>query len=216
MIQFYLILCERYKENILQRFFHRLDQTVSVILVILVVMMVISITTEIVLNALVQPLAGYLLQSPSSWDVVLKNVMKTVSLLSSPVNTLSQTLLVWVGILGSAYALKQREHLGVDALVRLYPTPVRFWLDRLTTLLVAVFSIVVLIVGGFNVAYGAFERGFKMPGIEWLNQGWFYLVLVITGILNLLYCIHHWFYPQPVGSWHSSEQGNSEPGAAES
>lgn len=194
----------------MQPFFQRLDRFVSVVLVILVVLMVFSITTEIVLNALVQPLAGYLLQKPTSWDSVLQSIMKTISLMSSPVNTLSQTLLVWLGILGSSYALKQREHLGVDALVRIYPDAMRFWLDRISTLCIALFSSTVLLIGGFQVTYGAFDRGFKMPGIEWLNQGWFYLVLILTGILNLLYCIHHWCYPQPVDSWQSSEQGGAE------
>lgn len=169
--------------------------------------MVSCITTEIILNALIQPIIGYLLNTSPSIEPQLQSVSKVISTLSAPVNTMSQTLLVWVGILGSAYALRKREHLGVDVVVRLYPASVRFWLDRLSTLLVAVFSCAVLIVGGYLVVSGAFSRGFKMPGIEWLNQGWFYLVLVITGALNLIYCIHHWFHPKPVSSWNENDEG---------
>lgn len=169
--------------------------------------MVSCITTEIILNAFIQPIIGYLLNTSPSIETQLQSISKVISTLSAPVNTMSQTLLVWVGILGSAYALRKREHLGVDVVVRLYPASVRFWLDRLSTLLVAVFSCAVLIVGGYLVVSGAFSRGFKMPGIEWLNQGWFYLVLVITGALNLIYCIHHWFHPKPVSSWNENDEG---------
>ncbi len=194
----------------MKTFYQYLDRLVSVVLVIFVVLMVISITTEIVLNALVQPAAGYFMQEKSSWEPFLRQVMGAVAVMSAPVNTLSQTLLVWVGILGSAYALRLRAHLGVDAVVRLYPESVRYWLEKASTILLALFSLFVLVIGGFNVVYGAFERGFKMPGIEWLNQGWFYLVLVITGVLNLLYCVHHWVHPQPVEGWQSDEGGAAE------
>jgi TRAP-type C4-dicarboxylate transport system permease small subunit len=188
-------------------FIQRLDKAVSIVLVTLVTLMVLCITTEIVLNACIQPMISYLLNTSPSLESSLQSLSKTVSTLSAPVNTLSQTLLVWVGILGSAYALRRREHLGVDALVRLYPASVRFWLDRISTLLVALFSGSVLLVGGYLVVSGAFTRGFKMPGIEWLNQGWFYVVLVITGVLNLIYCIDQWVHPKPVESWDAKDEG---------
>lgn len=191
----------------MNRFIQTLDIIVSIVLVALVSLMVLCITTEIILNAFIQPIVSYLLKSSPSMEALLQSISKTVSALSAPVNTLSQTLLVWVGILGSAYALRKREHLGVDAVVRLYPAPVRFWLDRLSTLLIALFSCAVLLVGGYLVVSGAFTRGFRMPGIEWLNQGWFYLVLVMTGALNLIYCIDHWFHPKPVESWNAHDEG---------
>jgi hypothetical protein len=37
-----------------------------------------------------------------------------------------------------------------------------------------------------------------MPGIESVNRGWFYLVLVIAGVLNLIYCVYHFANPRPV------------------
>jgi len=176
---------------------------------ILIVLMVFSITSEIVLNAMIQPTASFLIQwldpetSPedaSPFLSVLDSVMGFVATLSAPVNTASQTLLVWIGILGSALAFRHRAHLGVDALVRLYPPKVRLFFDYLSTALVGLFSLTVLVIGGYQVSYRAFSLGSKMPGLESLNRGWFYLVLIMTGLLNLIYCFYHFAHPKPVGA----------------
>ncbi len=200
----------------MNRFFELLDKSLTTVLLILVVAMVFSITAEIVLNAAVQPVASGLLKTietdmdeTDEADIskkkyvyvrgILEGLMDLVANLSAPVNTSSQTLLIWIGILGSALAFRMRAHLGVDALVRMYPPKVRLVLDYISTFLIGVFSLTVLVIGGFLVSYRAFSLGSKMPGFEHLNRGWFYLVLIITGILNLIYCFYHFKYPKPVG-----------------
>ena len=208
----------------MRRFYDILDKSLTTVLQVLVVAMVLSITAEIVLNAIVQPIAGNMLNSygadqnevsdvdeKSGVVKMLEGVMSFVAKASSPINTASQTLLVWIGILGSALAFRMRSHLGVDALVRLYPPKVRLILDYISTALVGLFSLAVLAVGGYMVSARAFSFGSKMPGIENVNRGWFYLVLVITGALNLLYCIYHVRYPKPVGESESEikDRGNS-------
>ncbi len=202
----------------MQTFWNRLDQTLTFVLIVLVIAMVFSITAEIVLNAAIQPITSAWIQSleeesvtktPSSLRNALGGVMSFVANVSAPVNTASQTLLVWIGILGSALALRYRSHLGVDALVRLYPPKVRFILDYISTTLIALFSLTVLVMGGYLVCYKAFSLGSKMPGFELLNRGWFYLVLIITGVLNLVYCIYHFTHPKPVGETEFEEKEQS-------
>jgi TRAP-type C4-dicarboxylate transport system permease small subunit len=216
------------EETRVERLFAVLDKMLAAVLVVLLVMMVLCISGEILLNALVQPIASTWLESlqegdapeastegpaetdtggapptdsppPSRLKSSLKGLIGIVAKASSPVNTASQTLLVWVGILGSALAFRQRAHLGVDALVRVYPRKVRLVLDHVATLLVGVFSLLVLVVGGYLVAEKAFRGGWKMPGIEYLNRGWFYLVLILAGILTLVYCIDHFLHPVAAG-----------------
>ncbi len=203
----------------LDRFVFYLDRVLTFILLVLVVMMVVSITMEIVLNAGVQPLANFFLSrlesaeaSQSSFLVrTLESVMHWVARLSSPVNTSSQTLLVWIGILGSALAFRHRAHLGVDALVRLYPYKVRLYLDYASTILIGLFSIVVLIIGGYLNITRAFKSGSKMPGFEAFNLGWFYFVLIITGVINVIYCVYHFRHPQPVETHtHQDKESDSE------
>jgi len=190
----------------LDRFYRALDRGLTAVLIVLVILMVFSITAEIVLNAIIQPTTSYLLNTFGK-NEFLESSMGLVAMASSPINTASQTLLVWIGILGSALAFRYRSHLGVDALVRLYPYKVRLILDYVSTILVGLFSLFVLVYGGYLVCEGAFSRGSKMPGIEAVNRGWFYLVLVITGVLNLFYCVYHIKYPNPVGVTVEQEGG---------
>lgn len=195
----------------MQRFYDRLDRVLTLVLQILVVAMVLSISAEIVLNAIVQPAVSYWLASLAAGQAsALKNTLQGLNHLlanaSSPVNTASQTLLIWIGIFGSSLAFRTRSHMGVDALVRLYPPKARLVLDYLSTALVGLFSLCILLFGGYLVCYRAFSLGSKMPGFEFLNQGWFYLVLVITGALNLLYCIYHFLHPKPVQGWAGNEK----------
>lgn len=195
--------------TLFERFYGALDRCLTVVLLVLVVAMVLSITTEILLNALVQPAATAALRAledgagSPGLEGFLRGVVGVVADISAPVNTASQTLLVWIGILGSALAFRMRAHLGVDALVRVYPPKARLFLDHLSTALVGAFSLVILVVGGWM----AFRKGLgsDMPGLAMLDQGWFYLVLVITGLLNLLYCVYHFVHPRPVAVTDSEE-----------
>ncbi|MDX9755327.1 MAG: TRAP transporter small permease subunit [bacterium] len=191
----------------MHRFIHASDQLLTWFLIALIIVMVGSITAEILLNALVQPASSSLLAAMDTRAVATNNPgralvessMALVAALSSPINTASQTLLVWIGILGSALAFRHRAHLGVDALVLRYPPRLRLWLDYLSTTLVGLFSLCVFCLGGYQVCAQAFRSGSKMPGIEALNHGWFYLVLLLTGLLNLLYCVYHFAHPRPAG-----------------
>lgn len=154
-----------------------LDRSLTCILVMLVITMVLTITGEIVLREVFQPVYRYL----------TGNAPEFLSQISGPINTASQTQLVWLGILGSALALRYRAHVGVDALVMQYPVRWQKRLAIVSDVLVAVFSLVVLLVGGTMVCQQAIAIDSRMPGFESLNRAWFYAVLPITGLLSLIY-----------------------------
>jgi len=66
--------------------------------------------------------------------------------------------LIWGSLLAMAWLLKNRQHIQVDAVVRLLPSGLARWLDSLVMLVIAIFS---LITGwyGFKIFYDSFERG---------------------------------------------------------
>lgn len=172
----------------MERLYRLLDKALAAILMVLLVAMVGSITSEILLRELAQPILQLTLGRAPAW----------ISEFSAPLNALSQVLLVWVGILGSALALKLRAHIGVDVLVRLYPRRVQLVLDYVSTALIALFSLGVLLYGGYRVCATAFAYGYGMPGFETLNRGWFYLVLPVAGLLGLGYSAYHAMHPTTV------------------
>jgi TRAP-type C4-dicarboxylate transport system permease small subunit len=71
---------------------------------------------------------------------------------------LSQMCLIWGSLLAMAWLLKKRQHIQVDAVVRLLPGALARIIDRIVMLLVAIFSIVVCWYG-FEIFYDSFSRG---------------------------------------------------------
>ncbi len=59
----------------------------------------------------------------------------------------SGVLLIWFGLLGAAYGIRQRVHLGVDVLTRRLPPAVRSALGRLAAALVAAFGVLLAVYG---------------------------------------------------------------------
>jgi len=71
---------------------------------------------------------------------------------------LSQMCLIWGSLLAMAWLLHKRNHIQVDAVVRLLPALVVRILDTLVMLLVAVFSAVTAWFG-FQIFHDSFVRG---------------------------------------------------------
>ncbi len=160
----------------MSRLFTALDKAFCAFVPVLLACMAVAIVLEISLREMISPLFG----NPG-W----------ISTLSSPLNTMSQTLLVWTGLLGSSVAVKHRAHLGVDVLTRAYPPRVAVWVDRISIVIIALFSLVVCVYGGWAICAAAIKRGSVMPGFENVNRAWFYSVLVIGGLANTVYCVLH-------------------------
>lgn len=147
--------------------------------------MSLAVIGEIMIREVICPLAG----NPA-W----------ASSFSAPMNTVTQALLVWLGILGASVALRNNAHPGIDLLLRLYPPGVRKWAGITSVLLVAAFSAVVMIHGGYLVCSRAIRTNSLMPGFNSVNRAWFYSVLVIGGVANLIYCVRalwNWNKPAP-------------------
>lgn len=172
----------------MESFYKGLDKALAAILILLVAVMTGAISAEIIIREALLPLLSGIHGETPDW----------ITRTSSPLTTVAQTALVWIGILGGAYALKQRAHIGVDAVYRLYPRRVRLILDHVSTALVLGFSFAVLLLGGWIVCARAFQTASRMPGLDALNRGWFYLVLPVTGLLNLVYGVYLFVRPDTV------------------
>ena len=184
----------------MEGFYRILDKVLGAILIVLVVLMTLSISLEMFNREVLQHILLWLFGSSPAW----------ITELSSPVNTASQTLLVWLGILGSALALKERAHLGVDALVRLYSKRGKIIIEYFSIILVMLFSVAVFMVGGWMVCQRSIQGGWTMPGFPDWNRAWFYSVLPITGTLILIYSVWLLRHPRPAGSHEVSEEKREE------
>lgn len=94
-------------------------------------------------------------------------------------------LLVWIGFLGAALAVRQNEHIGFDYIFNKLPPTGQKILRLLLNLGIAVIGLIMLVYGmDFVKQFG----GDWMESIPYKNI-WFYTSLPVSGALILLYVI---------------------------
>ncbi len=125
----------------------------------------------LVVDVLWQVLSRYVLASPSSFT-----------------DELAGFLLIWVGLLGAAYVTGQEGHLAIDLLVRKVDAAWQRRLRALSLLVIALFALAVMIVGGSWLVYTRFYLGVTSASLQ-VNLGYVYLVLPLSGLLTAYYAI---------------------------
>lgn len=118
-----------------------------------------------------------------TWQVVSRFIVRRPSSFTEEVATF---LLIWIGLLGSAYALRRKAHLGVDVLVNRLSGRARDAAEIFVYLCVMVFAAMVLIWGGLRLVYISFHLNQVSAALR-VKIGYVYLVLPITGVLFIFY-----------------------------
>jgi TRAP-type C4-dicarboxylate transport system permease small subunit len=113
------------------------------------------------------------------WQVTSRYVMNSPSNFT---DELAGYLLIWVGVLGAAYVAGKREHLAIDLLIQRSSPARKFKLEMVISILVILFSIAVLTIGGAWLSYTRFYLEVKSSALG-MPLGIVYLVLPISGIL---------------------------------
>jgi TRAP-type C4-dicarboxylate transport system permease small subunit len=123
----------------------------------------------LVVDVIWQVFTRYALGKPSSWT-----------------EELATYLMIWVGLLGASVALKRGAHLGIDYFVLKLPPRVRVGTEVLVFAVAAVFSVFVLVIGGFKLALDEFDQISPALG---LRKGYVYMALPISGFFLTLYSL---------------------------
>ena len=126
----------------------------------------------LVLNVLWQVASRFLLGHPSSFT-----------------DELAGYLLIWVGLLGAAYATGQKQHLAIDLISKKLSEVKRKRLQTFINVLIIAFALVVLIIGGSNLVYITFHLNQISSALQ-IPVGFVYLVLPISGIFIIYYAIN--------------------------
>jgi len=101
---------------------------------------------------------------------------------------LARILLVWVALLGASIAFIRKSHLGVDYFVNKLNDKWQKIGQLVVYLLVAVFTVIVLIYGGYRLVYSAYKNEQTTAALGWY---WYkiYLVVPISGFFITVFCI---------------------------
>jgi TRAP-type C4-dicarboxylate transport system permease small subunit len=131
-----------------------------------------SVTVAVlVIDVLWQVFTRLVLNDPSSWT-----------------EELAIFLLIWVSLLGAAVALNRGAHLGIDYFVSKLPERARLYTEVLVFACISLFSICVMVAGGFSLVISTLELGQESPALG-VKVGYVYLAIPISGLFLALYAI---------------------------
>jgi TRAP-type C4-dicarboxylate transport system permease small subunit len=142
-------------------FKEKIDRTVAALLVILMGLMVVNVTWQVI--------SRYVFQSPSSFT-----------------DELSRYMLVWLGMLGAAYVAGQDQHLAIDILPERLSGLKKIRLKIFINLIVLLFALAVMVLGGFNLVYITFILQQKSATLQ-LPLAYVYTIIPVSGILVIYY-----------------------------
>ena len=156
----------------------KVRETIDRILEILVVIVMAVLVLDVVWNVV----SRYLLNAPSSFSVEL-----------------ARYLLIWVGLLGGAYASGKKEHIAIS----LFPQKLqkknpakRKKLDIFINILIILFTLFVFVIGGARLMYIAFKMS-QVSSTMQIPMGIVYLALPLSGLLIIFYAVHEIIYGLP-------------------
>jgi len=122
------------------------------------------------------------------WQVVSRYI---VGQSSSFTEEFARFALIWLTVLGAAYINGQREgHLSMDFLLSKLPKEKRYRRERIIQIIMALFALVVMIVGGGNLVYTTLTLGQVSPALN-VPLGFVYAIVPISGLIIIFFSIYH-------------------------
>lgn len=132
----------------------------------------------LVIDVVWQVLTRYALPQPSSFT-----------------DELARFLLIWVGLLGSAYAAGQRLHLAIDLVSDRLTERRRHLLAIVIELAILSFALGAMLIGGWQLVSLTLLLGQNSASLG-IPLGYVYAVLPLSGLIISFYCIYfiteHW------------------------
>ena len=123
------------------------------------------------------------------WQFFSRYVLQAAS---SFTEEIARFLLIWIGILGAAYASGQQEHLAINILPPKLTERNRIRLRIGINILIILFSLCALIIGGGNLVYISYLLGQTSAALH-LPLSVVYAVLPISGLLIIIYKLNEVF-----------------------
>ncbi|WP_282035551.1 TRAP transporter small permease [Saccharicrinis aurantiacus] len=147
----------------------RIDKILEYVLV--------SLMGVLILDVLWQVFSRYIFASPSSFT-----------------DELAGFLLMWVGILGAAYVVGQRQHLAIDLLLQKVKPSTQVKMSIFINICVVFFAITVMVIGGTWLCYTRFLFNVNSAALH-IPLGYVYLLMPISGLLTIYYSIYYIINP---------------------
>ena len=140
-----------------------LDHSLEVLVMVVVAVLVVDVLWQV--------FTRFILKDPSTWT-----------------EELAIFLLIWVSLLGAAVALGRGSHLGIDYFVGKLPAKKRLYTEVFVFLIISLFSLCVMVIGGLELVRSTFELEQLSPALG-IKVGYVYLAVPISGFFLVLYAV---------------------------
>ncbi len=117
------------------------------------------------------------------WQVITRYFLGDPS---SFTDELARYLMIWIGILGGAYASGRGNHLAIDLLPSKLKGKAKYRLEILINLLIIFFVFTTLVIGGTRLVYITYTLGQTSAAMQ-LPLAYVYIILPIAGLLITFY-----------------------------
>ena len=130
-----------------------------------------AVMTILVLSVIWQVFTRYVIGRSSQWT-----------------EELATFLMIWVAMLGASVALYRGSHLGIDYFVGKFSVRKRLYIEIFVFLLIGLFSLFVMLIGGFKLVQNRLMSGQTSPALN-LKIGYVYLAVPISGFFLVVYSV---------------------------
>jgi len=122
------------------------------------------------------------------WQVVSRYV---VGQSSSFTEEFARFSLIWLTVLGAAYINGSKEgHLSMDFLLSKLPSDKRANRQKVIQILMAVFALIIMVIGGGNLVYITLTLGQISSALQ-VPLGFVYAIVPISGVIIIFFSIYN-------------------------
>lgn len=118
-----------------------------------------------------------------AWQVISRYVFNNPSIFT---DELARFLLMWIGMLGTTYAFGSKSHLSMDFFHTLLKKETVKKIKIALPILGIIFIGSVMVGGGTLLTLNTMQQ---LSPVLYIPMGYVYLILPITGIINILYLV---------------------------
>jgi len=126
-----------------------------------------------------------------TWQVLTRFVMSQPS---SYTEEIARYLLMWIGLLGAAYAYRRHAHLGLDIVTRSMRGTNAAIAQKIADALCLFFAVTVMVIGGWNLVSLTWELNQLSAALE-IKMAYIYSVLPISGMLIVIFALERILLP---------------------
>ena len=120
------------------------------------------------------------------WQVFSRFLLSAPSTITDEITSFS---LIWVGLLGPAYATGKNLHLAIDLIPKKTIAKNEKIFNAIVHLSVFLFAFCVMLIGGIRLCWLSFQFEQTSAALE-IPLGYIYLIVPLSGLIICYYCIN--------------------------